>query len=137
MSLVEDTGIRYIGDAIGISNPSFEMKSSEFIVGDPEGQSAEWESLMDQLEGFAKAWGEIVQGCLGGVNAIIEKYLCITGDMNDTARNTALSSLVITEKQPHWPGATLVCVGIFFTLFNWNQRFAKKKLFSRKLLPSR
>ncbi|KAL6987436.1 hypothetical protein U1Q18_013184 [Sarracenia purpurea var. burkii] len=68
MSLVEDTGIRYTSDAIGISSPSFETKSSEFIVGEPEGQSAESESLMDQLEGFAKAWGEIVlelgKGCM-------------------------------------------------------------------------
>ncbi|KAL6978166.1 hypothetical protein U1Q18_043221 [Sarracenia purpurea var. burkii] len=52
--------------------------------------------------------------------------------MNDTAGNTA-SSLAITEKRPHRPGG---CVGIFFQLFDWNRMFAKKKLFSRKLLPS-
>ncbi|KAL9261977.1 hypothetical protein AKJ16_DCAP17010 [Drosera capensis] len=27
------------------------------------------------------------------------------------------------------------CVGVFFQLFNWNSRFAKKKLFPKKLLP--
>ncbi|KAA8547790.1 hypothetical protein F0562_004219 [Nyssa sinensis] len=51
--------------------------------------------------------------------------------MNDTAGKTA-SSLAITEKKPHKPGG---CVGIFFQLFDWNRRFAKKKLFSKKLLP--
>uniref|UniRef100_A0A5B6Z2N9 DUF3741 domain-containing protein n=1 Tax=Davidia involucrata TaxID=16924 RepID=A0A5B6Z2N9_DAVIN len=51
--------------------------------------------------------------------------------MNDTAGKTA-SSLAITEKKPHRPGG---CVGIFFQLFDWNRRFAKKKLFSKKLLP--
>ncbi|KAK3017096.1 hypothetical protein RJ639_007670 [Escallonia herrerae] len=45
------------------------------------------------------------------------------------------SSLAITEKRPHKPGG---CVGIFFQLFDWNRRFAKKKLFSKKLLgPAR
>ncbi|XP_021888309.1 uncharacterized protein LOC110807476 [Carica papaya] len=51
--------------------------------------------------------------------------------MNDTTGKTA-SGLAITEKRPHRPGG---CVGIFFQLFDWNRRFAKKKLFSRKLLP--
>ncbi|KAK0595139.1 hypothetical protein LWI29_003918 [Acer saccharum] len=47
--------------------------------------------------------------------------------MNETA------SLSITEKRTtHRPGG---CVGIFFQLFDWNRRLAKKKLFSRKLLP--
>ncbi|XP_059670594.1 uncharacterized protein LOC132316098 [Cornus florida] len=51
--------------------------------------------------------------------------------MNDTTGKTA-SCLAITEKKPHRPGG---CVGIFFQLFDWNRRFAKKKLFSKKLLP--
>ncbi|KAL6960983.1 hypothetical protein U1Q18_038748 [Sarracenia purpurea var. burkii] len=51
--------------------------------------------------------------------------------MNDTSGKTA-SSLAITEKRPHKPGG---CVGIFFQLFDWNRRFAKKKLFPKKLLP--
>ncbi|KAE9449469.1 hypothetical protein C3L33_18639, partial [Rhododendron williamsianum] len=37
----------------------------------------------------------------------------------------------MTEKRPQRPGG---CVGIFFQLFDWNRRFAKKKLFSKKLL---
>ncbi|KAK2986794.1 hypothetical protein RJ640_011019 [Escallonia rubra] len=45
------------------------------------------------------------------------------------------SSLAIAEKRPHKPGG---CVGIFFQLFDWNRRLAKKKLFSKKLLgPAR
>ncbi|GAB4827883.1 hypothetical protein Ancab_034767 [Ancistrocladus abbreviatus] len=51
--------------------------------------------------------------------------------MNDfTAK--ASSSLAITEKRAQRPGG---CAGIFFQLFDWNRRFAKKKLFPKKLLP--
>ncbi|KAK8569152.1 hypothetical protein V6N12_007684 [Hibiscus sabdariffa] len=52
--------------------------------------------------------------------------------MNEQTGKTP-SSLAITEKKPYRPGG---CVGIFFQLFDWNKRFAKKKFFSRKLLPS-
>ncbi|KAH0457846.1 hypothetical protein IEQ34_013161 [Dendrobium chrysotoxum] len=42
-------------------------------------------------------------------------------------------SLAIIEKRPQRrPGG---CAGIFFQLLDWNRRLAKKKLFSRKLLP--
>ncbi|EEF31078.1 conserved hypothetical protein [Ricinus communis] len=51
--------------------------------------------------------------------------------MNEAAGKTG-SCLAIAEKRPHRPGG---CVGIFFQLFDWNRRLAKKKLFSRKLLP--
>ncbi|KDP32965.1 hypothetical protein JCGZ_12996 [Jatropha curcas] len=51
--------------------------------------------------------------------------------MNETTGKTT-SCLAITEKRPHRPGG---CAGIFFQLFDWNRRFAKKKLFSKKLLP--
>ncbi|KAJ4973413.1 hypothetical protein NE237_006587 [Protea cynaroides] len=51
--------------------------------------------------------------------------------MDDTSEKTS-SSLAISEKRPHRPGG---CVGILFQLFDWNRRFAKKKLFSKKLLP--
>ncbi|CAN4083196.1 unnamed protein product [Withania somnifera] len=50
--------------------------------------------------------------------------------MNDSLAITA-SSLAITGKKPQRPGG---CVGIFFQLFDWNRRFAKKKLFPKKLL---
>ncbi|KAM3285941.1 putative protein isoform X2 [Capsicum chacoense] len=53
-------------------------------------------------------------------------------EMNDSLAITA-SSLAITEKKPQRPGG---CVGIFFQLFDWNRRFAKKKLFPKKLLSS-
>ncbi|GMI66165.1 TON1 Recruiting Motif 22 [Hibiscus trionum] len=51
--------------------------------------------------------------------------------MNEKTGKTP-SSLAITEKKPYRPGG---CVGIFFQLFDWNKRFAKKNFFSRKLLP--
>lgn len=51
--------------------------------------------------------------------------------MNDTVEKAA-PSLAIVELKPQRPGG---CVGIFFQLFDWNRRFAKKKIFSKKLLP--
>lgn len=51
--------------------------------------------------------------------------------MDDNAAKSS-SCLAIVEKKPHRPGG---CVGIFFQLFDWNRRLAKKKLFSKKLLP--
>jgi hypothetical protein len=53
--------------------------------------------------------------------------------MNETTGNPAGACLALTEKKAHRSGG---CVGIFFQLFDWNRRFAKKKLFSRKLLPA-
>lgn len=47
-------------------------------------------------------------------------------------------SLAITEKQSghhRSSGRPGGCVGIFFQLFDWNRRLAKKKLFPKKLLP--
>ncbi|KAL4354955.1 hypothetical protein GQ457_06G026620 [Hibiscus cannabinus] len=51
--------------------------------------------------------------------------------MNEQTGKTP-SSLAITENKPHRPGG---CIGIFFQFFDWNKRLAKKKFFSRKLLP--
>ncbi|KMT18565.1 hypothetical protein BVRB_2g026990 [Beta vulgaris subsp. vulgaris] len=53
--------------------------------------------------------------------------------MSDSSARLS-SSLAITEKKAHIqrPGG---CVGIFFQLFDWNRRFAKKKFFPKKLLP--
>lgn len=51
--------------------------------------------------------------------------------MDDSMEKTT-SSLAIVEKKPQRTGG---CVGIFFQLFDWNRRFSKKKLFSKKLLP--
>lgn len=44
------------------------------------------------------------------------------------------SILAITEKKAQRASGG-GCVGIFFQLFDWNRKFAKKKLFSNKLLP--
>ncbi|KAK9064941.1 hypothetical protein SSX86_016324 [Deinandra increscens subsp. villosa] len=51
--------------------------------------------------------------------------------MNDSASVTS-SSLAIAEKSNRTNGG---CVGIIFQLFDWNRRFSKKKLFSKRLLP--
>ncbi|XP_073065350.1 uncharacterized protein [Primulina eburnea] len=51
--------------------------------------------------------------------------------MDDNMEKTT-SSLAIVEKKPQRTGG---CVGIFFELFDWNRRFSKKKLFSKRLLP--
>ena len=65
-SLVEDTGIRFNGEVIGISTPAFETKK---FGADSSGNetSAEPESFKDQIKGFANAWGEMVvefgRGC--------------------------------------------------------------------------
>ncbi|KAL3640426.1 hypothetical protein CASFOL_015394 [Castilleja foliolosa] len=52
--------------------------------------------------------------------------------MNSTLEKTSSYSQAVVEKKPQRPGG---CVGIFFQLFDWNRRFAKKKLFSKKLPP--
>ncbi|KAF8091608.1 hypothetical protein N665_0441s0015 [Sinapis alba] len=58
----------------------------------------------------------------------------MTGELQETVDKTATCS-AITEKRPNRLGG---CVGVFFQLFDWNRRFAKKKLFSRKsLLPGK
>lgn len=50
----------------------------------------------------------------------------MTGELQETAPCGA-----ITEKRPSRLSG---CVGVFFQLFDWNRRFARKKLFSRKSL---
>ncbi|KAJ4909877.1 hypothetical protein Rs2_04498 [Raphanus sativus] len=56
----------------------------------------------------------------------------MTGELQET---TAPLCGAITEKRPSRLSG---CVGVFFQLFDWNRRFAKKKLFSRKsLLPGK
>ncbi|CAL9118498.1 unnamed protein product [Musa textilis] len=45
-------------------------------------------------------------------------------------------SLAIAEKKPHQQRRPGGFVAIFFQLLDWNRRLAKKKLFSRKSLPS-
>ncbi|KAF7811269.1 uncharacterized protein G2W53_032245 [Senna tora] len=54
--------------------------------------------------------------------------------MNDASGKTTSSScLAITEKKNQGLGG---CTGLFFQLFDWNGKLAKKKLFSKKLLPN-
>ncbi|CAA7016451.1 unnamed protein product [Microthlaspi erraticum] len=54
----------------------------------------------------------------------------MTGELQETVDKTAPCA-AITEKRPNRLGG---CVGVFFQLFDWNRRFAKRKLFSRKSL---
>ncbi|RID74601.1 hypothetical protein BRARA_B01691 [Brassica rapa] len=55
----------------------------------------------------------------------------MTGELQETVAPCG----AITEKRPSRLSG---CVGVFFQLFDWNRRFSKKKLFSRKsLLPGK
>lgn len=58
--------------------------------------------------------------------------LLVVAEMNENTGKDSSCLAITTEKRAHRPGG---CVGIFFQLFDWNRKFAKKKLFSRKLLP--
>ncbi|CAN1354123.1 hypothetical protein LINPERPRIM_LOCUS43333 [Linum perenne] len=51
--------------------------------------------------------------------------------MDDTTSSVSCLA-VVDNRPPKRPGG---CVGIFFHLFHWNRRFAKRNLFSNKLLP--
>lgn len=73
-SLVEDTGIRFTGDAIGISTPAFETKKFEFQSPEYESEVGS-ESLQDQIKGFAKAWGEIVVELGKGFKDVVQQTL--------------------------------------------------------------
>lgn len=53
--------------------------------------------------------------------------------MNDTP-GKMLSSLTGGDKHQHPKIGG--CVGVFFQMFDWNKRFAGKKLFSNRLLPA-
>ncbi|KAK4749116.1 hypothetical protein SAY87_026565 [Trapa incisa] len=56
-------------------------------------------------------------------------------EMSDSVceSETASCTAITDKRQGHRSGG---CAGILFRLFDWNRRFAKKKLFSRKLLPA-
>ncbi|KAL5726384.1 hypothetical protein ACHQM5_009430 [Ranunculus cassubicifolius] len=52
--------------------------------------------------------------------------------MSEMSVTSSSLAITVAEKKPGRPGG---CVGIFYQLFDWNRRLAKKKLFSKKLLP--
>jgi hypothetical protein len=58
--------------------------------------------------------------------------LLIVEEMNENTEKASSCLAITTEKRAHRPGG---CAGIFFQLFDWNRKFAKKKLFSKKLPP--
>lgn len=67
-SLVEDTGITYNNDTIGISTPSVDVRRSQFDFGGSLGSEiSDPESFKDQVKEFLKAWGEMLlefgRGC--------------------------------------------------------------------------
>lgn len=73
-SLVEDTGIRFHGEVIGISTPAFETKKFGFESTGND-TSAEPESFKDQIKGFAKAWGEMVVEFGRGCKDVLQQTL--------------------------------------------------------------
>ncbi|XP_023905742.2 uncharacterized protein LOC112017512 isoform X1 [Quercus suber] len=67
-SLVDDTGIRYAGEPIGVS-------SAYVVSGESGSRAVEPESLKDQVKGFAMAWGEIVVELGRGCKDIVQQSL--------------------------------------------------------------
>lgn len=76
-SLVDDTGIRYAADPIGVSTPSFEAATTGYVTGDTQrnDESAPSETLKDQVKGFAMAWGEIALEFGRGCRDIVQQSL--------------------------------------------------------------
>ncbi|XP_047336176.1 uncharacterized protein LOC124939777 [Impatiens glandulifera] len=76
MSLVEDTGVIFTDETLGISTPFMEPKRSDFTVRDiNDGELAEPESFKDQVKEFAKAWGEMFLELGKGVKDIVQQSL--------------------------------------------------------------
>lgn len=79
-SLVEDSGIRFAGDAVEISaptyfTPAFEEKRSVYESPGIEEVAAEPECFKDQIEGFATAWGEMLLELLRGCRDVVQQSL--------------------------------------------------------------
>ncbi|OVA09910.1 hypothetical protein BVC80_1751g66 [Macleaya cordata] len=73
-SLVEDTGIQYTGDGIGIpSADAVETKTRDFVG--IEGDVVETESFKDQVKGFLKASGEMLTELAKGCRDIVQQSL--------------------------------------------------------------
>lgn len=76
-SLVEDTGIPFTGDGIGILTPGstttepplFESVETEAT------SSVESESIKDQINGFAKAWAELMTELGRGCKDVVQQTL--------------------------------------------------------------
>lgn len=76
-SLVEDSGIRFAGEisAPTYSTPAFEEKRSVYESPAIEEVVAEPESFKDQIEGFAKAWGEMLLELIRGCRDVVQQSL--------------------------------------------------------------
>ncbi|KAK9289765.1 hypothetical protein L1049_007924 [Liquidambar formosana] len=74
-SVVEDSGIIYTSDGIGIWNQSVEIQRSQFAVVGGGGESAEGESesFKEQVKGFLKAWGEMLLELGKGCRDIVQQ----------------------------------------------------------------
>lgn len=138
-SLVEDSGIRFAGDAIEISTPVFstpayEEKRSVYKSPATEEVVAEPESFKDQIKGFAKAWGEmlleLVRGCRDVVQQSLlteESYIVqkTKGPLGEVSRRlSVLNELLPEDRDPvhAWPVIFFVFIlalsGKFWLSFN-------------------
>lgn len=138
-SLVEDSGIRFAADAMEISTPAFstpvyEEKRSVYESPATEEVAAEPESFKDQIEGFAKAWGEmlveLVRGCRDVVQQSLlteESYIVqkTKGPLGEVSRRlSVLNELLPEDRDPvhAWPVIFFVFIlalsGKFWLSFN-------------------
>jgi hypothetical protein len=65
------------------------------------------------------------------LGSVLQGVLTVA-EMNENTGKASSCLAITAEKRVHRPGG---CAGIFFQLFDWNRKFAKKKLFSKKFLP--
>lgn len=144
-SLVEDSGIRYMAEPIGISSPSYESTRSDFQVESRNYESEESESLKDQVKGFAVAWGEILLELGRGCRDIVQQNL-ITEDSyvaqklrgpcaNVLARLSFLNEFLPEDRDPvyAWPVIFFVSI-LAFTVIWVNNRHES---FSRPIMKVR
>ncbi|KAK6943753.1 Alpha/beta hydrolase fold-1 [Dillenia turbinata] len=69
-SLVEDTGIIYPSNQIGVTNPIIETRKLQINSFEQE-EGIVSESLKDQVKGFMKAWGELLVELAKGCRDIV------------------------------------------------------------------
>lgn len=74
-SLVEDTGIRFSGESIGISEPTLDAKGSDFVSGEVASGELELESFKEQVTGFLKSWGEMLLDLGRGCKDIVQQSI--------------------------------------------------------------
>ncbi|KAK6942853.1 Alpha/beta hydrolase fold-1, partial [Dillenia turbinata] len=73
-SLVEDTGITYPSNQIGVTDPIIETRKLQFNSFEQE-EGIVSESLKDQIKGFMKAWGELLVELGKGCRDIVQQNI--------------------------------------------------------------